>query len=139
MGDPMMAPDQKGSQGARIGAGDGGMLGQIAQREQGRARNSPPLANLAGAIDEPWWEALGECARYVKIGATGRNALDFHLAFSLGELVLEDPGGAFRIVSKDSGFDSLIAHLQVRGLDVERWHELPGSPPVAIGVTAALI
>lgn len=84
-------------------------------------------------------QGLGERARYVKIGGVGRNALDFHLAFYLGDLVREDPGGVFRIVSKDSGFDPLIEHLQARGLDVERWHELPGSPPGAIGVTATLI
>lgn len=70
-------------------------------------------------------QQLGERARYVKIGGTGRNALDFHLAFYLGELTQQYPGGAFRIVSKDSGFDPLIAHLQARGFDVERCQALP--------------
>jgi hypothetical protein len=50
-------------------------------------------------------QRLGEHARYVRIGGTGRNALDFHLAFYLGELVQRDPGGVFRVVSKDGGFD----------------------------------
>ena len=54
-------------------------------------------------------QRLGEKARYVKIGGTGRNALDFHLAFYLGELVHQDPDGVFRVVSKDSGFDPLAS------------------------------
>lgn len=41
-------------------------------------------------------QQLGERACYVKIGGTGRNALDFHLAFYLGELVQQDPGGLSR-------------------------------------------
>ena len=65
-------------------------------------------------------QQLGTQARYVKIGGSGRNALDFHLAFYLGELTQQYPGGVFRIVSKDSGFDPLIAHLQARGFAVER-------------------
>ncbi|WP_281269203.1 PIN domain-containing protein [Thiocapsa rosea] len=56
-------------------------------------------------------QRLGEHARYVRIGGiggiggAGRNALDFHLAFYLGELVQRDPGRVFRVVSKDGGFD----------------------------------
>ncbi|MBK5931712.1 PIN domain-containing protein [Halochromatium salexigens] len=65
-------------------------------------------------------QALGERGRYVKIERSGKNALDFHLAFYLGELAAADPQARYRILSKDSGFDSLIAHLQARGLDVER-------------------
>ncbi|MBK1618483.1 hypothetical protein CKO42_08535 [Lamprobacter modestohalophilus] len=80
-------------------------------------------------------QALGERGRYVKIERAGKNALDFHLAFYLGELAAADPQARYRILSKDSGFDSLIAHLQARGLDVERLREDPaardGSPAVA--------
>lgn len=71
--------------------------------------------------------ALGERARYVKIGGSGRNALDFHLTFYLGELVQQDPGGVFGVVSKDSGFDPLIVHLQARGIDLERLEACPSA------------
>ena len=69
-------------------------------------------------------QRLGEKARYIKIAGTGRNALDFHLAFYLGELVHQYPDAAFRVVSKDRGFDPLIAHLQTRGFDVEHCQAL---------------
>ncbi|MEA3641903.1 MAG: PIN domain-containing protein, partial [Lamprobacter sp.] len=72
-------------------------------------------------------QALGERGRYDKIERAGMNALDFHLAFYLGELAAADPQDRYRILSKDSGFDHLIAHLQARGLDVERLREDPAA------------
>lgn len=65
-------------------------------------------------------QALGERGRYCKVATPGKNALDFHLAYYLGELVNQNPNGTYWIVSKDSGFDPLIAHLQARGLAVDR-------------------
>ena len=56
----------------------------------------------------------------MKIAGAGRNALDFHLAFYLGELAATTPRARLRIVSKDTGFDLLVAHLCARGLAVER-------------------
>jgi alkylation response protein AidB-like acyl-CoA dehydrogenase len=72
-------------------------------------------------------QALGSRARYVKIARAGKNALDFHLAFYLGELAARDPTAAFRVMSRDGGFDALIAHLQARGLRVERLRLEPTS------------
>jgi hypothetical protein len=65
-------------------------------------------------------QALGARARYVKIARAGKNALDFHLAFYLGELAAREPTATFRVMSRDGGFDVLIEHLQARGLTVER-------------------
>jgi hypothetical protein len=65
-------------------------------------------------------QALGKRGRYVKVKHTGKNALDFQLMFYLGELVGQDPGATYRIVSKDTGFDALIDDLRARGLAVER-------------------
>ena len=65
-------------------------------------------------------QALGSRARYVKIARAGKNALDFHLAFYLGELAARDPTATFRVMSRVGGFDALIAHLLARGLAVER-------------------
>lgn len=65
-------------------------------------------------------QVLGERGRYVKVATPGKNALDFHLAFYLGALVSQYPNGTYWILSKDSGFDPLIEHLQARGLTVER-------------------
>jgi hypothetical protein len=56
-------------------------------------------------------QRLGDRASYVKMKGNGPNALDFHIAFYAGQLAAADPKGYFHIISKDSGFDPLIAHL----------------------------
>ena len=58
--------------------------------------------------------ALGTRATYVELESSGPNALDFHIAFYLGELVAADSSAFFHIISKDKGFDPLIAHLKSR-------------------------
>lgn len=75
-------------------------------------------------------QALGGRGRYVKVQRGGKNALDFHLACHLGELIAQDPRATYRVVSKDGGFDALIEYLQARGLAVERLVlESPGGEP----------
>lgn len=59
-------------------------------------------------------QALGENAQYVKIAGNGPNALDFHIAYYIGRLAASDPNCFFHIISKDTGFDPLIAHLKVQ-------------------------
>lgn len=59
---------------------------------------------------------LGERACYVRASGNGNNALDFHIAFYIGQLAAKDPTGFFHIVSKDTGFDPLIAHLKSRNI-----------------------
>jgi hypothetical protein len=55
---------------------------------------------------------LGERAKYVKISGAGPNALDFHIAFYIGQISATDPEAFFHIISKDKGFDPLIEHLR---------------------------
>ena len=57
-------------------------------------------------------QLLGNDAVYKKISGNGQNALDFHIAYYIGELAGKDPGSQFHIVSKDKGFDPLIRHLR---------------------------
>lgn len=57
-------------------------------------------------------QRLGDRASYVKMKGNGPNALDFHIAFYAGALATADPEGYFHIISNDSGFDPLIAHLR---------------------------
>lgn len=59
---------------------------------------------------------MGTNAEYVKISGTGPNALDFHIAFYIGQFAEKDPEAYFHIVSKDAGFDPLINHLKTRKL-----------------------
>ena len=62
--------------------------------------------NLAAAMQK-----LGNRAEYVFISGSGRNALDFHIAFYLGELAAQHPKTEFFVVSRDRGFDPVIRHL----------------------------
>ena len=43
-------------------------------------------------------QKLGENAEYVKIGGNGSNALDFHMAFYIGQLAARDPNAYFHII-----------------------------------------
>lgn len=57
-------------------------------------------------------DKLGNRAEYIRLEKAGENALDFHIAFYLGQIVSKDPTGFFHIISKDKGFDPLISHLK---------------------------
>ena len=58
--------------------------------------------------------------QFVRLASSGRNALDFALAYYLGRAAVGDPQGRFHIVSKDKGFDPLVEHLQSKGLQIMR-------------------
>src|SRR3954471_20768488 len=58
----------------------------------------------------------------VRLKSSGNDALDFALAYYLGKAANADPTAYFHIVSKDTGFDSLIEHLGSRRVRVRR-HE----------------
>ena len=55
---------------------------------------------------------MGTNAEYVKISGNGKNALDFHIAFYIGQLAAKDPTAYFHIISKDGGFDPLLQYLK---------------------------
>lgn len=57
-------------------------------------------------------QELGERAEYIVLETSGRNALDFHIAYYLGVLASIESSGFFHIISKDTGFDPLIQHLK---------------------------
>jgi PIN domain len=56
----------------------------------------------------------------IRLKSSGRNALDFALAYYLGRAVLADPCGHFHIVSKDTGYDPLIEHLRTKHIAARR-------------------
>jgi hypothetical protein len=56
----------------------------------------------------------------IRLSTSGRNALDFVLAYYVGRAVLADPTGHFHIVSKDHGYDPLIDHLRSRHILAHR-------------------
>jgi hypothetical protein len=50
--------------------------------------------------------------RLVEAGKSGKNALDFVLAYRVGIEAAGDPKAYFHVVSRDTGFDALIVHLR---------------------------
>ena len=77
-------------------------------------------------------QALGDRAKYVEIDGSGPNALDFHIAYYIGELAAADPAGNFHIISKDRGFDPLIRHLKGKKIQVRRESDLAEIPNLRI-------
>ena len=65
-------------------------------------------------------QCMGERASYIKIAGNGSNALDFHIAYYIGQLSSKEPDAYFHIVSKDTGFDPLIQHLKARKVSAGR-------------------
>lgn len=75
-------------------------------------------------------QALGDAAQYIKISGSGKNALDFHIAYYIGELAAKEPCAFFHIISRDTGFDSLIKHIKSRNIRVQRERDLAEIPVV---------
>lgn len=75
-------------------------------------------------------QTLGNAAQYIKITGTGKNALDFHIAYYMGELMAKDPSAHIHIITRDTGFDTLIKHLKSRGIKIQRERDLAEIPVV---------
>ena len=69
-------------------------------------------------------QSLGDKASYLQISGSGNNALDFHIAYYLGDLISTDPKGCFHVISRDTGYDQLIKHLKGKNLNVARRKDL---------------
>lgn len=65
-------------------------------------------------------QTFGMNAEYIQIEGNGANALDFHIAFYIGQLAVECPDSFFHIISKDTGFDPLIKHLKQQKIYCQR-------------------
>ena len=65
-------------------------------------------------------QRLGPRAQYVEMSGTGHNALDFHIAFYIGRISATDKDAYFHIISNDTGFDPLIAHLKQEHVFADR-------------------
>jgi hypothetical protein len=73
-------------------------------------------------------KALGDKADFIVLQAGGPNALDFHITYYLGKLIAEDPAGFYHIISKDTGFDGLVAHVQKTGVLIQRSASIEAMP-----------
>lgn len=59
----------------------------------------------------------------VRLTSSGKNALDFTLAYYLGRAVAADPTGYFHVISKDTGYDPLIEHLRSKHIRIRRHND----------------
>ncbi|MCE8002880.1 PIN domain-containing protein [Billgrantia ethanolica] len=88
--------------------------------------------DLAAAMQE-----LGDAAQYIKITGSGKNALDFHIAYYIGELAAKDSSAYFHIISRDTVFDTLIKHLKSRGIKIQRERDLAEIPVVRMSTATS--
>lgn len=80
----------------------------------GASQRTVPTAFLKEALK------LGERFVPIDIEGQGKNALDFHIAYYLGEYLKSAPDADCVILSRDKGFDPLVRHLAGRGFKVRR-------------------
>ena len=80
----------------------------------GTSQKSVPTEFMRAALK------LGQRFVPIDIEGQGTNALDFHIAFYLGEYLAADAHANCIILSKDKGFDPLVKHLRGRGFKVRR-------------------
>lgn len=96
------------------------------------AQKSVPKEFLKGAAK------LGERFEAIEVEGHGKNALDFHIAFYLGERLARAPDTECVILSKDKGFDPLIKHLAHRGFAVRRAVTLADAFPASSGTSLSM-
>ena len=83
----------------------------------------------------------------IRLASSGKNALDFALAYYVGRAAVVDPTGYFHIVSKDQGFDPLIEHLKSRHIRAQRHDSFstlsfsvrPKAPAAAVALPKAAL
>jgi len=79
---------------------------------------------------------FGERAEYVVMETSGKNALDFHIAYYMGGLANADPTAYFHIISRDKGYDPLVSHLKTKGILSARSESIEAMPCFALASKA---
>lgn len=69
-------------------------------------------------------QPFGNRLQWIQMESHGKNALDFHIAYTVGLLSAETRKRRTFILSKDTGFDPLISYLSKRNIPCERIEEL---------------
>ena len=65
-------------------------------------------------------QPFGTAAEYIFINGNGKNAADFHIAYYIGQIAASVPEATLHVISKDTGFDILLKHLQEKGIRCRR-------------------
>ncbi|MGO4326305.1 PIN domain-containing protein [Cupriavidus sp. 2TAF22] len=79
------------------------------------ANQNPPKA-----VTKPATAHRFQRVDFLKIEGSGKNALDFHIAFQLGRMIETAPQTECFVLSRDKGFDPLLAYLNKIGLKCRR-------------------
>jgi PIN domain len=77
-------------------------------------------------------QSMGERVEYIKISGNGKNALDFHIAFYIGQIVAKEPEAYFHVISNDGGFDPLIQHLRSKQICASRSSDITEIPIIKV-------
>lgn len=101
-----------------------------------------PQQNSSSFEQAKAWTPLGKQVHFVQSAKAGKNALDLHIAFSVGEASEHDRAtgkvGCYVIISGDKGFDALFGYLTERGIKVGRAESLPEALQLAAELTAGM-
>ena len=65
-------------------------------------------------------QAFGPNVEYVQVNGIGNNAVDFHIAYYIGRIAATAPDAHVHVISKDTGFDPLLKHLEEQGIVCRR-------------------
>ncbi len=74
---------------------------------------------------------------FFKISGTGKNALDFQIAFHLGRVFETSPQTICIVVSRDKGYDPLLRYLNENGLQCRRIEAFAELLPAPAALSAA--
>lgn len=83
-------------------------------------------------------QGMGERGSYVKTSDSGKNALDFHIAYYIGRLVAKEPDAHYYILSKDTGFDSLLKHLKNKNVSARRVKSVADLPIIKVSASKSV-
>jgi len=100
-----------------------------------------PQQNSFTAEQAKAWQPLGKQVRFVQSTKSGKNALDLHIAFCIGEASQQDRtkevAACYVIVSGDKDFDALFGYLSEKGIKAARAPSLPEALQLAADLMPA--
>ena len=64
-------------------------------------------------------------SRFIRMDKPGKNSLDFHICYYLGVAAHERPEWLYVLMSKDTGYDPLLAHVRTEGMHAQRVVTIP--------------
>ena len=79
-------------------------------------------------------QPLGSRAQYIQMARSGRNALDFHIAFYIGRLSATEENPYFHVIAKDKDLDVLIEHLKAQKIFCTRSVNVTDMPFIKLSV-----